>query len=90
MTFGREFSTPCLSRERERSVLTPNPTGSVRGCFVGWPPSIAIHPTCARNTIYDIIYALMDTLSQLTTLFERRTYAGDGMGVSAFCLKEVA
>ena len=34
MMFGREFSTPALSRERERSVLTPNPTGSVRGCFV--------------------------------------------------------
>ena len=34
MTFWREFSTPHLSRERERSVLTPNWAGSVRVCFV--------------------------------------------------------
>ena len=36
MTFGREFSTtpPTLSKGLGDSVLTPNPMGSVRGCFM--------------------------------------------------------
>ena len=34
MTFWREFRPPpALSRERERSEITPNPTGSARECF---------------------------------------------------------
>ena len=88
MTLWREFSTPpTLSRERERGVLTPNWAGSVRVCFVGFCPH---QPTCARNAIFGTIYIDMCSLSLKTTLLKRLTYAGDGMGVDAFCIKEVA
>ena len=39
---------------------------------------------------FDILMEEMDSLSLQKTLLERRNYAGGGMGVSAFCLKEVA
>ena len=39
--------------------------------------------------IFGIMLADMDSLSLQKTLLERMTYAGDGMGVSAFWLKEV-
>ena len=32
----------------------------------------------------------MNSLSQQRALLERRNYAGGGMGVDAFCVKEVA
>ena len=40
--------------------------------------------------VFDIIRGDMDSLSLQKTLLERRNYAGDGMGVGAFCVKEVA
>ena len=40
--------------------------------------------------IFDIIYGDMGSLSLQTTLLKRGNYAGDGMGVDAFCIKEVA
>ena len=76
MMFGREFSTPALSRERERSVLTPNPMGSD---FIN-----------TSDGIFDIIGGDTGSLCLQKTLLERMTYAGDGMGVGAFCVKEVA
>ena len=78
MTFWREFSTPprALSRERERSVLTPNPMGSD---FIN---------TGGGN--FGIIRGDVDSLSLQKTLLERMTYAGDGMGMGSFCDKEVA
>ena len=68
--------SPHLSRERERSVLTPNPTGSDFNNTSGG--------------IFDIIRGDVDSLSLQMTLLERVTYAGGGMGVGAFCVKEVA
>ena len=40
--------------------------------------------------IFDIIRGDMGSLYLQTTLLEREAYAGDGMGVGAFCVKEVA
>ena len=40
--------------------------------------------------VFDILLGQMNSLCLQKTLLERMTYAGDGMGVSAFCLKEVA
>ena len=40
--------------------------------------------------VFDIIRGDMGSLCLQTTLLERRNYAGDGMGVGSFCLKEVA
>ena len=59
----------------------------MRVCFVDFGPH---QPTCERNANYDIIHGGMDSLSLQKTLLERRNYAGDGMGVDAFCDKEVA
>ena len=42
------------------------------------------------NGIFDIMLTDMDSLCLQMTLLERVTCAGDGMGVGAFCLKEVA
>ena len=40
--------------------------------------------------VFDIILRQMDSLSLQKTLLERRNYAGGGMGVDAFYVKEVA
>ena len=40
--------------------------------------------------IFDIIGGGMGSLCLRTTLLERRNYAGNGMGVGSFYLKEVA
>ena len=40
--------------------------------------------------VFDILWGQMDSLSLQKTLLERRNYAGDGMGVDAFYVKEVA
>ena len=40
--------------------------------------------------IFDIIYGDMGSLCLQMTLLKRLTYAGNGMGVGAFCVKEVA
>ena len=76
MTFGREFSPPALSGERERSVLTPNPTGSD---FIN-----------TGGRIFDIMSGYMNSLSLQITLLRRLTCADDGMGAGSFCVKEVA
>ena len=39
---------------------------------------------------FGIIHGDMDSLSLQKTLLERMTYAGDGMGMETFCVKEVA
>ena len=39
---------------------------------------------------FDILFGQMNSLSLQTTLLRRVNYAGDGMGVGSFCVKEVA
>ena len=40
--------------------------------------------------VFDIMCGNMSSLCLQTTLLERRNYAVNGMGVDAFCIKEVA
>ena len=40
--------------------------------------------------VFDILQVQMNSLSLQKTLLERRNYAGDGMGVGSFYVKEVA
>ena len=49
-----------------------------------------MHSTNTGGGNFGIIHGDMDLLSLQKTLLERRNYAGDGMGVDAFCDKEVA